>query len=253
MGFWNSLFGGDKSEGESGAATAKSSSSPLAIDDAPGAHAKSGGPSPNAAAISANATARTPPTPPPTASKYGIDKANDLLSSLRVHDNPDFAVRIIRKTLESAGVSVPDLIVDAEKREAELREDVAKRKATIADYEDKIVAERREIEKLEAALKLTGETRGYLELAEENRTQMRPAFNVGARAAAPNVPPTPPMSLPVPSIPATAATGAHRAASLDESRPTVPGDTQGKSALPPSPLPSTPPVPSTPPKPREVS
>lgn len=226
MGFWDFLTGDTKKT--------DGSIPPPAIEppDPPAAAApkvaRSAAPPPVAPAP------KTPASPPaPPALRYDIDKANELMATIDVDDDPEPVVRVIRKTLESAGVAIPELIADGKRRESDLRDNIGKRRTTIADLERQIQAERNEIATLEASLVRTGKTRGHLELAEQNRTQIRQPFTGGAP---PPVPEKPAVFSGTP--PSAAATGKSPPASLpEEARP--------KGSAPPPPLPSKAPAKSS--------
>jgi hypothetical protein len=216
MGFWDFLTGDTKDVNGSGPPPTLEP-----MDTSPDAPKVARSAPPPAASVPPKTSAPPPaktatPEPPPLA--YGIDKANELMDTIDVDDDPAPVVRVIRKTLESVGVSIPELVADARRRETDLRDNIAKRRATIADLERQIQVERTEIAALEASLSRTGKTRGHLELAEQNRTRMQPAFT-----GAP--PPLP-----------------------EEARPTIANEAKPKQSAPPPPLPSKAPA-----KPNDVS
>jgi hypothetical protein len=97
---------------------------------------------------------------------WGIAQANELMASLAGADNDDLVVRVVRTTLESVGVHVGELIAEANTREGELRTQIDRRRATIADLERQIESERSAITGLEGELALTGRTRNGLERSE---------------------------------------------------------------------------------------
>jgi predicted RNase H-like nuclease (RuvC/YqgF family) len=97
---------------------------------------------------------------------FGIEQANDLMSKLAFGDNAELIVRVIRKTLESVGVQVGDLIAEAKHREGELRTEIEQRRSKIGELERQIEGERIAISGLESDLALTGRTRDSLERSE---------------------------------------------------------------------------------------
>src|SRR5262245_48099216 len=63
----------------------------------------------------------TPPGSPKQTPRYGIDDAIKLMRTLPVDENVDLVVRVIKRTLESLDVKVPDIVDDAKKRQENLR------------------------------------------------------------------------------------------------------------------------------------
>jgi len=57
--------------------------------------------------------------PPPTVD-FGINAAIQLMRSLPVDQNPELVVTVIKTTLESLRVKVPDIIADATRKQADL-------------------------------------------------------------------------------------------------------------------------------------
>ena len=160
--FWNALTGRNGDE-----ATASSNTGAAVLPPAPK--------EPPAAKV-------PPALPPATAVRptYGIAQANQLMATLPLEENAELVVRVIRKTLESVGVHVSQLVSEATSREADLLAASEKRRATIAELERRIEDEKREIAVLEAALAETARTREWLELSEAKKTQARPAFGAPA-------------------------------------------------------------------------
>jgi hypothetical protein len=97
---------------------------------------------------------------------WGIAQANELMTTLAVTDREDLVLRVIRRTLESVGVHVDELIAEARSREGDLRTQIGERHRVIAKLEGHIQAERAAISELESDLALTGRTREGLERSE---------------------------------------------------------------------------------------
>lgn len=114
-------------------------------------------------------SAPVPAPPAPAASvrpkpAWGIAQANQLMSAVvGTMGEEDLVLRVIRKTLESVGVHVGELIAEAKGREADLSTQIEKRQGTIAELERQIAAERAAITGLESEQTLTRRTREGLE------------------------------------------------------------------------------------------
>jgi hypothetical protein len=110
-----------------------------------------------------------PPVLPParTSPRYGIDEAIRLMRTLPVDDNPDLVVRVIKRTLESLSVKVPEIIEDAAKRQESLRAKISEHQAAIVQLEREIDARRFDIGRLEDELSETTQVRERLQLAEQ--------------------------------------------------------------------------------------
>src|SRR5262249_4806975 len=72
---------------------------------------------------------KMPPPPPvreepPASVDYGINAAIQLMRSLPVDQNPELVVTVIKTTLESLRVKVPDIIADATRKQADLEKRV---------------------------------------------------------------------------------------------------------------------------------
>jgi hypothetical protein len=146
---------------------------------------------PNAAGVAAqSATVATAGGLKPA---FGIAQANDLMSGLAMADNADLVVHVIRKTLESVGVQVGELIAEAKSRQSELSTQIERRRSKIEELEREIEAERDAITVLESELVLTSRTRDGLERSEAKGAQMR-----SLPPKAPSVPPIPRPPVPIP-------------------------------------------------------
>jgi hypothetical protein len=168
-----------------------------------------------AAASAASAPARTaaPPAlaapPPPDSGSYGIDKAIELMRTLPT-ENISLVVQVVKFSLESVGIKLPDIIEDATRRQQDLRGRVDVLKAEITDLEAEIKQRKAEIDKHEADYKETTTVRERLELAEGlNKAAGAPAAATATEPPRPvagrgTVPPTvtvPPLQAAPSSLP----------------------------------------------------
>ncbi len=97
---------------------------------------------------------------------FGINAAIQLMRSLPLDQNPELVVTVIKTTLESLRVKVPDIIADATRKQADLERRVETLTKEISDYEREIQQRKDEIAKLEADLAETSSVKARLELAE---------------------------------------------------------------------------------------
>jgi hypothetical protein len=89
--------------------------------------------------------------PSPASARFGIDHTIHLMRSLPTDKNPDLVVTVMKTTLESVNVHIPDIIHDAEKRIADVQARVASLKSEIAAYEREVDMRLQEIVRLESA------------------------------------------------------------------------------------------------------
>ena len=110
-----------------------------------------------------------PPLPAKTAQpplKYGIAETIQLMRSLPADQNVELVVRVVRATLASLNVRLPEIIDDANRKEKFVRERIADFHAKNAELEKQLEAHRQEIASLEADLKETTEVKERLQQAE---------------------------------------------------------------------------------------
>src|SRR5687768_9188811 len=62
-----------------------------------------------------------PKDEPPPGPDFGINAAIQLMRSLPVDQNPELVVTVIKTTLESLRVKVPEIIADATRKQTDLR------------------------------------------------------------------------------------------------------------------------------------
>jgi predicted nucleic acid-binding Zn-ribbon protein len=89
---------------------------------------------------------------PPSSKPYGIDRAIELMRSLRAERDPELVAMVIRTTLESVDTKVTDIIAEARSRQAELEARIAVIKARNSALEKQIELGVDEIVELEASL-----------------------------------------------------------------------------------------------------
>jgi hypothetical protein len=131
--------------------------------------------------------------PPPAITKlttpYGIADAIQLLRGLPSEQNSDLVIRVVRATLASLDVHLPDIIEDASRRQKATTERIAAVHAQMAELERQLEAHRRDIAALETDLKETTAVKERLQQAEK-------AAALGAG------PPRPPRPTPAQAAPA---------------------------------------------------
>ena len=106
------------------------------------------------------------PAKPGQPLKYGIAETIQLMRSLPADQNVELVVRVVRATLASLNVRLPEIIDDANRKEKFVRERIADFHAKNAELEKQLEAHRQEIASLEADLKETTEVKERLQLAE---------------------------------------------------------------------------------------
>jgi hypothetical protein len=114
--------------------------------------------------------ARREQLPPRSAADaYNIQQAIALLRKLPEHnlEQVKLVMRVLKQSLESAGLSLPPIIDDAVRRQGDLEDAIDKLESEIADLEGEIKDRQTETAKLDADLKETTMVRERLELAEK--------------------------------------------------------------------------------------
>jgi len=116
-----------------------------------------------------------------TASSYGIADAIQLLRGLPADQNGELVVRVVRATLASLHVRLPDIIEDANRKQKVTQDKIAAAHAQVADLEKQLEAHRKDIAALEADLKETTTVRDRLQQAEKlAERNTAPLFVTGA-------------------------------------------------------------------------
>jgi len=98
---------------------------------------------------------------------YGIAEAIQLMRTLPVDQNPDLVVRVVRATLASLSVHLPDIIEDANRKQKTISERIAAVHTQVADLEKQLDIHRKEIATLEAEMKETTGVKERLQMAEK--------------------------------------------------------------------------------------
>jgi hypothetical protein len=112
--------------------------------------------------------------------KYGIAEAIQLMRTLPTDHNGDLVVRVVRATLASLEVKLPDIIEDASRKQKTVRDRIADFHAKNAELEKQLEAHRKEIATLEADLKETTEVKDRLQQAESSSALPMPGVHAAA-------------------------------------------------------------------------
>ena len=97
---------------------------------------------------------------------YGIADAIQLMRTLPIEQNGELVIRVVRATLGSLNVKLPQIIDDAARKQKMTQERITGIHAQIASLEKQLEAHRNEIKMLEADLQETTEVKERLESAE---------------------------------------------------------------------------------------
>jgi hypothetical protein len=119
--------------------------------------------------------APAPPEPPepkpapapkaPAVPAFDVDNAIALMRKLPLNEEPELVLRIVRKTLQSTGVSIEEVIRSAKRRESTLSEEIEKDRAAIDQHERDIAELRANIESSSSRLGETRKVRASLQEA----------------------------------------------------------------------------------------
>lgn len=101
---------------------------------------------------------------------YGIADAIQLLRTLPSEQNSELVIRVVRATLASLDVHLPNIIEDASRRQKATTERIAAVHAQMADLERQLEGHRRDIAALETDLKETTAVKERLQQAEKTAT-----------------------------------------------------------------------------------
>jgi hypothetical protein len=112
--------------------------------------------------------------------KYGIAEAIQLMRTLP-GDHGDLVVRVVRATLASLEVKLPDIIEDASRKQKMVRDKIADFHAKNVELEKQLDAHRKEIAALEADLKETSDVKDRLQQAESSSSMM-PGVHAAGKA-----------------------------------------------------------------------
>jgi hypothetical protein len=108
--------------------------------------------------------------------KYGIAEAIQLMRGLPADQNAELVVRVVRATLASLEVKLPDIIEDATQKQKMVRDKIADFHAKNAELEKQLEGHRKEIASLEADLKETTEVKERLQQAESHASISMPGM-----------------------------------------------------------------------------
>jgi hypothetical protein len=123
--------------------------------------------------------------------RYGIADAIQLLRGLPAEQNSELVIRVMRATLASLNVHLPDIIEDASRKQKATTERIASAHAQVAELERQLEGHKREIVALEADLKETTVVKERLQQAE------KAASLASGPPRTPPPRPTPPQATPV--------------------------------------------------------
>jgi hypothetical protein len=100
-------------------------------------------------------------------SGYGISETVQLMRSLPVEQNGDLVVRVVRATLASLNVRLPEIIEDATRKQKLAHDRIVAVHTQIAELERQLDSHRREISALENDLKELTSVKERLQQAEK--------------------------------------------------------------------------------------
>lgn len=106
------------------------------------------------------------PTPPPAAPRYGIADAIKLLRQLPETGDVAVLMTIVKRTLETTGIRISDIIDDSEKHRHSIQKRVGRLQVEIEKLEKQMLVRTTEINNLTAQLTETEQVQELLELAE---------------------------------------------------------------------------------------
>ena len=119
----------------------------------------------------------------PIERRFGIDDAIQLMRSLPTDPNSTLVVRVVRVTLGAVNVSVEEIVADATRKEARIKESIAVLEGKIVELEGQLGALRREIAAHQADLKETSNVRERLHLADQYPAPKPPPTPIAATLA----------------------------------------------------------------------
>lgn len=134
-----------------------------------------------------------PQAPVKAGGRFGIGDAIQLLRGLPVDQQGELVVRVVRATLASLDVHLPDIIEDATRRQKSATERIAAVHGQMAELERQLENHRREITAVEADLKETTAVKERLQQAEKTAALAAGGPKAHAR-------PTPAQATPIPEL-----------------------------------------------------
>ena len=99
----------------------------------------------------------TPDPPPPpgmddTGRRYGVERVLDLMRVLPLDKNQELVAQVIRKTLESAHISIDAIVEDATKAQTEIRTGIESLTQGISELKQQIAARQKQVAEFEKLL-----------------------------------------------------------------------------------------------------
>jgi glutamine synthetase len=98
------------------------------------------------------------PEPPPAprrdgpTRRYGVEQVLELMRVLPVDKNQELVAQVVRKTLESAHISIDAIIEDAAKAQVEIRKGIDTLTQSISELKQEIAARQKQVAELERQL-----------------------------------------------------------------------------------------------------
>ena len=103
-----------------------------------------------------NQPAKADPPPAPRrdgpSRRYGVEQVLELMRVLPVDKNQELVSQVVRKTLESAHISIDAIIEDATKAQAEIRRGIESLTQSISELKQEIAARQKQVAELEKQL-----------------------------------------------------------------------------------------------------
>ncbi|MBW2528999.1 MAG: hypothetical protein JRI23_32785 [Deltaproteobacteria bacterium] len=114
--------------------------------------------------------------PPPPAGAdpskpYGIEQVIELLADLPTDQNSDLVAVVVRKTLESAHISIEAILEDARNREADFQQRIEMLTRAIEEMQEEIASRRKHVAELQKKRKELLKARDLLAAAFEKETK----------------------------------------------------------------------------------
>jgi len=100
------------------------------------------------------------------AGSYGFAQVRDLMRSIPLAENRELVVQVVKKTLESANISLQAIMQDAGGIQEEAKAKINYLKQTMADLNQEIANHKRDMVELEKELADITRIKDLLELAE---------------------------------------------------------------------------------------
>lgn len=110
--------------------------------------------------------------PPPAAGadpsrSYGIEQVIDLLRELPTDKDADLVAMVVRKTLESAQISIDSILQDAKNREADFQQRIEMLTRAIEEMQEEIASRRKHVADLQKKRKEIVKARDLLTAVQD--------------------------------------------------------------------------------------